>query len=153
VKYLRQAKILEMIRQSEIEKQEEIAEKLKEMGLSVTQATVSRDIKELNLVKVMTPLGKYKYASYKKPENMISPRWIKVFEEAFVSCDFVKNTVVLKTLSGMGSAVGEVIDGMEWEEVLGCIAGDNTIMMVCRSDEEAYDVVTRLKNLARQRQG
>lgn len=149
MKYNRHAKILEIIEKYVIETQEELADKLKELGMDVTQATVSRDIKELRLVKVMTEDGRYKYASMSHAENPISNKLLTVFIESFISCDYANNIVVVKTLPGMAQASASAIDALKWNEILGTIAGDDTIMIVCRAEKIAEGLVEKLSKLTK----
>src|SRR5690348_16425051 len=112
MKYSRHAKILEIIEKNIVEIQDELAEKLKEMGMDVTQATVSRDIKELRLIKVMTEGGGYKYAPFTQSESSISNKLITIFNEAFVSSDYANNIVIVKTLPGMAQASASAVDSL-----------------------------------------
>ncbi|AUS96176.1 arginine repressor [Clostridium thermosuccinogenes] len=147
MKYNRQAKILELIDRYAIETQEELAEKLKEMGMDVTQATISRDIKELRLIKVMTEDGKYKYAPFSQTENMLSNKLLTIFAESFVSCDYANNIVIVKTLPGMAQAAASAVDSLKWIEILGTIAGDDTIMIVCRAEKFAEELVEKFNRM------
>lgn len=149
MKYSRHAKILEIIEKNSIETQEELAEKLKGMGMDVTQATVSRDIKELRLIKVMTEDGKYKYATLAKSDNIVSNRLMNIFSECYVSSDYANNIVVVKTLPGMASAAASAIDSLKHSEVVGSIAGDDTIMIVCRAEKIAEDIVNKFNKMAK----
>lgn len=149
MKYSRHAKILEIIEKSFIETQEEIAEKLKELGFDVTQATVSRDIKELRLIKVMTEDGRYKYAPFTQSENTISNKLLNIFSESFVSSDYANNIVILKTLPGMAQACASAIDSLKWPEIVGTIAGDDTVMIICRAEKIAEDLVNRFNKMAK----
>lgn len=147
MKYNRHAKILDIIDNNDIETQEELAEKLKQQGMDVTQATVSRDIKELRLIKVMTAEGKYKYSAFAQSENQVSNRLITILTEAYVSSDYANNIVVVKTLSGMAQAAGSAIDSLKWTEILGTIAGDDTLIMVCRAEKIAEDIVNKFNKM------
>lgn len=147
MKYNRQSKILEIIERYEIETQEEIAEKLKELGMDVTQATVSRDIKELRLIKVMTEDGRYKYAPFSKSENVTSNKLLTIFSESYVSSDFANNIIVIKTLPGMAQASASAIDSLKWPDILGTIAGDDTIMVVCRGEKYAEELVNKFNRM------
>jgi arginine repressor len=149
MKYNRHAKILDIIDNNDVETQEELAERLKEQGMDVTQATVSRDIKELRLIKVMTPEGKYKYSAFAQSENQVSNRLITILTEAYVSSDYANNIVVVKTLSGMAQAAGSAIDSLKWTEILGTIAGDDTLIMVCRAEKIAEDIVNKFNKMIR----
>lgn len=149
MKYNRHAKILELIEKNVIETQEELAEKLKELGMDVTQATVSRDIKELRLIKVMSEDGRYKYAALAHSEGSISNKLLTIFIEAFVSCDYANNIVIVKTLSGMAQASASAVDALKWTEIVGTIAGDDTIMIVCRAEKIAEELVNKFNKMAK----
>lgn len=149
MKYSRQAKLLEIIENEIIETQEEIADKLKEAGMDVTQATISRDIKELKLIKVMASDGRYKYAPFSKSENVVLNRLMTIFSESYVSSDYANNIVVVKTLPGMAQASASAIDSLNRSEIVGSIAGDDTVMIVCRTEKVAEELVDRFKKLAK----
>ena len=149
MKYSRHAKILELIEKYHIETQEELAEKLKEHGMDVTQATVSRDIKELRLIKVMSDNGSYRYASISPNESNISNKLLRVFAESFVSCDYANNLLVVKTLPGMAQAAASAVDSLKWADIVGTIAGDDTIMIVCRTEKIAEELVGRFYRMIR----
>lgn len=149
MKYNRHAKILEIVERNEIETQEELAERLKEAGIDVTQATVSRDIKELRLIKVMAADGRYKYAPFAKSEGLISNRLLTIFTESFISSDYANNIVVVKTLAGMAQAAGAAIDALKWPEIIGTIAGDDTVMIVCRAEKIAEELVDKFNKMAK----
>ncbi|KXG76812.1 arginine repressor [Thermotalea metallivorans] len=147
MKYSRHAKILEIIEDHEIETQEELAEYLKKNGIHVTQATVSRDIKELRLIKVLAKSGRYKYASLKQQESAISDRLVKIFKDSILSIDSAGNIVVLKTLAGAANAAGAAVDALDIKEIVGTIAGDDTIFILVREQEAVGMVVDRFKKL------
>ncbi|MCX8131975.1 MAG: arginine repressor [Clostridia bacterium] len=149
MKYSRHTKILEIIEKNVIETQEELAEKLKDIGMDVTQATVSRDIKELRLIKVMTEDGRYKYAPLSKTENIITNRLMTIFSECYVSSDYANNIVIIKTLPGMASAAAAAIDSLKQPEIVGTIAGDDTIMIVCRAEKIAEELVNKFSKMVR----
>lgn len=149
MKYSRHAKILEVIERYNIDTQEELAEKLKELGYDVTQATVSRDIKELRLIKVMMENGGYKYAPFTQSENSVSNKLLKIFSESYVSSDYANNIVVVKTLPGMAQACASAIDSLKWMEIVGTIAGDDTIMIISRAEKIAEEMVNRLNKMAK----
>lgn len=149
MKYNRHAKILEIIENNTIETQEELAEKLKQTGMDVTQATVSRDIKELRLIKVMTEDGRYKYAPIARAETSLTNKLLNVFSESFVSSDYANNIVVIKTLPGSAQACASAIDSVRWPDILGTIAGDDTIMVVCRAEKIAEGLVDKLNRMAK----
>jgi transcriptional regulator of arginine metabolism len=147
MKITRHAKILEIITQKDIETQEELVDELRKMGMDVTQATVSRDVKELKLIKVLSSSGKYKYAAITHGENMLSEKLVGIFTQTVIHVDYVNNTIVLKTLSGSASAAAEALDSLNWEGIVGTIAGDNTIFILARSVEKAQDIVLKIKKL------
>jgi transcriptional regulator of arginine metabolism len=136
-------KIREIISTQEIETQEELVEKLREAGFQVTQATVSRDIKELHLVKIPTPNGTYKYSLPAEPSYNPEQKLRRILLDSFVSIDRAENLIVMKTLPGNAHAVGAIIDALDWSEVLGTICGDDTILIIVRSADAAQSVVER----------
>ena len=139
--------ILEIIETMDIETQEELAEELKRRGVRVTQATVSRDIKELRLLKVLSENGGYKYATVERAEKGMNDRFARILAESIVNIESVNNLVVINTLTASANAAGEAIDSMKWNEVLGTIAGDNTLLIIARSDEAVEVLVDRLRAL------
>ena len=147
MKTVRQVTILDIIEKNEIETQEELADALRQRGIQVTQATVSRDIKELRLLKVLTPMGTYKYATADKAENGLTDRFIRMLAESVLSVAASANMIVIKTLSGSASVAAEAPDSFHWPEVLGTIAGDNTIFMVVRTLDEVQTVVDRIQEM------
>lgn len=145
MKFQRQLKILELVENSEINTQEELSERLKALGFDVTQATVSRDIKELRLVKTLTQEGKYRYvAGAREPQSDILTKFRTILKESVVKVDFAMNIVVIKTLSGMAMAAAEVIDNMTTLDVVGSIAGDNTILLIARTEQAALKLAGEL---------
>jgi len=149
MKSARQIAILEIIAEHSIETQEDLADALRRRGFQVTQATVSRDIKELRLVKALAGDGSYRYAVSDKNENNLNERLIRMFSETVVSISSAYNQIVLKTLSASASIAAETIDSLQWPEILGTIAGENTILMIVRSVEEVQNVVDRLNDMMR----
>ena len=147
MKIQRHAKILEIINTKDIDTQEELAEELKKRGMDVTQATVSRDIKELKLIKVLSEKGTYKYATISQNEGLLSNKLVNVFSNTVINVENVQNFVVVKTLSGSGSAAAEAIDSMTFEGIAGTIAGDNTIFILTMNEEKAQEIVKKLKKL------
>lgn len=147
MKSVRQMAILDIIEKQSIETQEELAEALRNRDIQVTQATVSRDIKELRLLKVLASDGAYKYATASKAENGLNDRFIRMLAESLLSVASSNNLVVVKTLSGSANMAGEALDSMHWPEILGSLAGDNTILLVVRSNEDAPAVVERIKDM------
>lgn len=147
MKSVRQVAILDIIDKQCIETQEDLAEALRARGIQVTQATVSRDIKELRLLKVLSADGSYKYATADKAENGMNDRFIRMLAESLLSVAASGNLVVVKTLSGSANMAAEALDSMHWPEILGSLAGDNTILLVVREGDEAPAVVARIKDL------
>lgn len=139
--------ILEIIETMDIETQEELAEELKRRGVRVTQATVSRDIKELRLLKVLSESGGYKYATVERAEKGMNDRFARILAESIVNIESVNNLVVINTLTASANAAGEAIDSMKWNEVLGTIAGDNTLLIIARSNEAVETLIERLNAL------
>ncbi len=147
MKYTRHSKILELIEEREIETQEELASWLKQLGFNVTQATVSRDIKELRLIKVLTREGKYKYATIKNQDAGMSERSLKILRNSFVSLDHANNMIVIKTLVGSANAAAVAIDSLDVKDILGCIAGDDTIFVLVRSEERVPEIIEYFNTL------
>ena len=130
MRYSRQNKILELIQDYEVETQGKLASLLKEYGYTVTQATISRDIKELHLIKTLASSGKYKYAAAASVDGPISDRYVNIFRETIKSIDVSGNLIVVKTLIGCANAACEAIDSLGVAHIIGTIAGDNTILLV-----------------------
>lgn len=147
MKYLRHAKILEIIMNQDIETQEELTQALKKNGMNVTQATVSRDIKELRLIKQMSRTGRYKYASLASQDAVLTDRLVRLFKESIVSLDHAGNIVVLRTIPAAAQAAASAIDAANFDEVVGTIAGDDTIFVVVREADQAEDVQERFRKL------
>ena len=147
MKTVRQVAILDIIEKQEIETQEELASALNARGIRVTQATVSRDIKELRLLKVLTPSGKYKYATGDQADNNLTDRFIRMLAESLLSVSSANNLIVVKTLSGSANVAAEALDSMHWPEVLGTLAGDNTVLLIIRSKEETITVTSRIREM------
>ncbi len=144
----RQNAILRLITEKNIETQQELTDELCQMGFDVTQATVSRDIKELRIVKRLNESGRYVYAqSGINSDADMNDRFLVIFEKSVVSIEYAVNNIVIKTLSGMAQAAAAAIDAMDFPEVVGTIAGDDTIIMVVRSEESARKLVYRLRNM------
>lgn len=143
----RHAKIVDLIRKYDIETQEELAEYLDKEGYRVTQATISRDIRELKLTKIATNDGKQKYALMQTPGTGMNEKYLRVLQDGYVSMDMAQNILVVKTVSGMAMAVAAAIDAMHWSEVAGCIAGDDTIMCAIRSAEETIRVMDKIHRI------
>ena len=149
MKSTRQNAILEVIRDKDIETQEELADELRRRDFKVTQATVSRDIRELRLLKVLSSTGTYKYATADKPENGLSDRFHRIFSESVLGMSHAYNQVIIKTLPGSANVAAEMIDSLRWPEILGTLAGDNTILMIVRSVEEVDTVLRRIDEMLR----
>lgn len=147
MKTVRQVAILDIIEKQEIETQEELVSALNARGIRVTQATVSRDIKELRLLKVLTPSGKYKYATGDQADNNLTDRFIRMLAESLLSVSSANNLIVVKTLSGSANVAAEALDSMHWPEVLGTLAGDNTVLLIIRSNEETITVTSRIREM------
>ena len=144
MKLARHAKILELIETYEIETQDELAQKLCEEGFNVTQATVSRDIREMKLTKIATEKGRQKYAVISSHDSEVTERMTRVFKEAVVKMDYAQNILVVKTLGGMGMAVAVALDNMQNAEILGTIAGDDTVFCVVRNHNQAAVIIEKL---------
>ena len=147
MKVSRHAKIIELISQNDIETQEELAERLNDAGFKVTQATVSRDIRDLKLTKVSGDGGRQKYVVLKPEEDGMSEKYIRVLRDVYISMDMAQNILVIKTVSGMAMAVAAAVDAMKWKEVVGCIAGDDTIMCAVRSVDETVAVMEKIRKI------
>ena len=147
MKTRRQAKILELIQRKDVETQEELSAYLVREGFQVTQATVSRDIRELKLTKIAMDNGKQKYAVITDADSGMMEKYARVLREGFISMDLAKNIVVIKTVSGMAGAVCAAIDAMKFQEMVGSIAGDDTIICIIRDDEEAVKIMKKLRKI------
>ena len=146
MKVSRHAKIVELILQHDIETQEELAEYLNNAGFKVTQATVSRDIRDLKLTKIPVDGGRQKYVIL-KPEEGMSEKYIRVLQDGYVSMDMAQNILVIKPVPGMAMAVAAAVDAMKWNEVVGSIAGDDTIMCAIRSVEDTVAVMDKIRKI------
>lgn len=147
MKVSRHAKIIELISQYDIETQEELADRLNRSGFKVTQATVSRDIRDLKLTKMSVNGGKQKYVVLKPEAEGMSEKYIRVLRDGYVSMDMAQNILVIKTVSGMAMAVAAAIDAMKWKEVVGSIAGDDTIMCAIRSVDDTVAVMEKIRKI------
>lgn len=146
-KMKRHLKIREIISDNDIETQDELVDHLKKLGFNVTQATVSRDIKELHLVKVPSSTGRYKYSTPTEQRFNPQDKLKRLIMEAFVSIDHASHFIVLKTLPGNAHSLGVLIDDLDWEEIMGTICGDDTCLMICRTEENAKTVENRFINM------
>ena len=147
MKLERHSKIVELIGKYEIETQEELADRLKKAGFRVTQATVSRDIRELGLYKVVGREGRQKYAALKEKKLNLEEKYIRVFKEGCLSMDMAQNILVIKTVSGMAMAVAASLDAIGYSEIVGTIAGDDTIMCAVRSAADTEQVMEKLRRI------
>ncbi|MDY3278663.1 MAG: arginine repressor [Eubacteriales bacterium] len=147
MKNARQTAILSLIEKYDIETQEDLAARLREMGIVVTQATVSRDIKELRLLKVLSPKGTYKYATSDKGDHGLSERFARMFVDSVLSIQYAGNIIVIKTLSGSANAACEAIDSMRWPEIMGTMAGENTIFVIVHDEKDAALVVDKFHEM------
>ena len=145
MKTRRQTKILELIKKYEIETQEDLSAYLEQEGYQVTQATVSRDIRELKLTKVSLTSGKQKYVALLETNEDLSQKYERIFRDGFISMDIAQNILVVKTVPGMAMAVAASLDALQLHEVVGTIAGDDTIMCAARSTEDAISVIDKLR--------
>ena len=150
VKVNRQLKILEIIEKMPIETQEELSLELKKSGFDITQATVSRDIKELRLLKVLGESGKYKYISPAKDQNAdVSAKFRIIFKESVISVDCANNLIIIKTLPGMAQAAASTIDSIGWENIMGSLAGDDTIFVAAKDNDNAITITQKFKDILR----
>ena len=143
----RQSKIIEIIQKNEVETQDELSALLEKDGFRVTQATVSRDIRELKLTKIPTAGGRQKYAMITDAPENLSKKYESVLREGFLSMDMAQNILVIKTVSGMASAVCAAIDAMKMREIVGSIAGDDTIMCAIRTVDDTYAVMKKIRRI------
>ena len=143
----RHAKIFDLISRYEIETQEELADHLIKEGFSVTQATISRDIRELKLTKIPISGGKQKYSMMYDGNEELNEKYLRILKDGFVSMDMAQNILVVKTVSGMAMAVAAALDKMHWQEIAGCIAGDDTIMCAVRSVDDTLQVMGKIRRI------
>lgn len=143
----RHQRIVELVENYEIETQEELVDRLRNEGYQVTQATVSRDIRQLNLSKISTGNGKQKYVILKQENNQVGEKYIRVLKDGFVSMDRAQNILVIKTVAGMAMAVAAAIDTMKLDEIVGSIAGDDTIMAAVRTNEDTELVMKKIREV------
>ncbi len=147
MKKIRHKKIIEIIEQHDVETQEELAARLRDAGFAVTQATVSRDIRDLKLSKVAVGSGRQKYIVLKQGEGKSSDKYVRVLRDGYHSMEMAQNILVMKTGSGMAMAVAAAIDSLQLPEVVGCIAGDDTIMIAVRTVEDTKKLMERIHKL------
>jgi len=149
MKAKRQALIRKIVESQSIQTQEELADALRKHGMLVTQATVSRDIKEMHLLKVLAEDGTYRYATMEKSDSGMNDRLIRMLADSVVDMNSAKTLIVIHALPGSAHVAGEAVDSLKWPEVIGTIAGDNTILVIVRSNEEVEEVVRRFRGIVR----
>lgn len=147
MKEQRQRKILEIIREFQVETQEELADKLIDSGYIVTQATVSRDIRELGLTKMSVDGRTQHYVAVSNTEAVMNVKLLRILKDGFLSMDLAQNLLVIKTVSGMAMAVAAALDALKWQEIVGSIAGDDTIFCAVRNMDEAYELMDKLQKM------
>ncbi len=144
----RQNQLLQIITEESIETQEQLLERLQARGIKSTQATISRDIKELHLIKAPAGQGRYRYAvSAHRTKLNFADRLRTIFKESVLSIDYAQNLVIIKTMPGLAQGAASALDGMDISEMVGCLAGDDTVMVVMRSMENASDFTVELKDM------
>ena len=146
MKLERHSKIVELIGKYEIDTQEELAERLREAGFTVTQATVSRDIRELKLTKVSMDNGRQRYTVMQSQDSH-ADHYIRILQDGFLSMDRAQNILVIKTVGGMAMAVAASLDAMRMHELVGCIAGDDTVMCAVRTIEDTINLMERIRKM------
>lgn len=143
---VRQSKILDLITYNEIETQEELVAKLRALNFDITQATISRDIKELGLIKILSAeTNKYKYALVDSTEQQASNKYLLLFKESVISVKVAQNLVVIKTLKGMASSVCGLIDKLNIDDSLGCVSGDDTVMVIFENMDASYEALKKFQ--------
>lgn len=142
----RQEAILDLVKKYEIETQEELAERLNKSGFAVTQATISRDIRELKLTKIQRG-AKQVYAALTENKFSNSNKYIDILKHSFVSMDMAQNILVVKTASGTAMALATALDSLHWDEIVGTIAGDDTVMCAIRTVEDTKKLMKRLEDI------
>ena len=147
MKAKRQALIREIVEAQSIQTQEELAEALRAHGMVVTQATVSRDIREMHLLKVLAEDGSYRYATMEKSDSGMNDRLIRMLTDSVVEMNSANNLIVIHTLPGSAHVAAEAIDTLKWPETIGTIAGDNTILVIVRTNEEVDTVMKRFHSI------
>lgn len=147
MKKIRHRKIIEIIENYDVETQEDLAGYLKEAGFTVTQATISRDIRELHLSKVPVGGGKQKYVVLRQDDRHLGDKYIRVLRDGFASMDMAQNILVVKTVSGMAMAVAAALDALKFSEIVGCIAGDDTIMVAVRTVDDTHVLMDKINEM------
>lgn len=143
----RHIKIREIITNGEIETQDDLVDALRDGGYAVTQATVSRDIKEMHLIKVPLDDGRYKYSMPTDQKFNPIHKLRRTLQDNFLSIDYAENLVVLKSLPGSANSIAALIDNLEWSEIMGTISGDDTLLLICRSKEQSAKVSQQIVDL------
>ena len=144
---LRQSKILEIIQTKEIETQDELVNELRNLNFDITQATISRDIKELGLIKILSDSKKYKYAYVDSSEQQISNKYLTIFKESIISVSAVKNLVVIKTIKGISSAISSCLDRLNLKYFIGTVYGDETVMAICLTEQDAQEATLKVLDM------
>lgn len=148
MKNKRQLKILNLIKNEVISTQEELVERLEEEGIKVTQATISRDIKKLGLIKIPDEDGAYKYALANQKSSSENKYWLKkMFNNLVADIDFSDNIILLKTVKGTAGGLGEALDNANWQNIIGSVAGDDTLLLIVKPSDKTEDVYEDLKKL------
>lgn len=147
MKQKRQAKIMEIIEEHEIETQDELLYQLVQAGFQTTQATISRDIREMNLTKIAVPGGRQKYALGKDTRHEATESYRQVLSAGIISMEAAENMIVIKTVSGVAMAAGAALDNMQIPGLMGCIAGDDTIFLVARSKELTRSIISTIEKM------
>ena len=143
----RQSKILELISTKEIETQDELARELKNANFEITQATISRDIKELGLTKILSSTGKYKYCFVGSDDQILSNKYISIFKESVISVRAAMNLAVIKTMKGLGSSIASFVDKLNLAELMGAVNGDDTVMLIFPTTTIASEAVVSLNDM------
>mgnify|MGYP001369140227 CR=1 FL=1 len=147
MKIKRQTKILQLISERVIETQDELADLLHQDGFEVTQATISRDIRDLKLTKVSLPDGRQKYVVLQEKTMNLNEKYIRVLQDGYISMDRAMNMIVVQTLTGMAMAVAAAIDALDFDEIVGSIAGDDTIFCAVRTEEDCISIMEKLNRI------
>lgn len=143
----RQSRILEIIQSKEIETQDDLVRELRALNYDITQATISRDIKELGLIKIMTDDKRYKYAYVDNTEQQVSGKYMGIYKEAIISIKSAQNLVVIKTLKGVANAISSFVDKLNLKNVLGTTYGDETVMVICPTAADANEVSDKISSM------
>lgn len=147
MKTARQRKLIELIENNDIYTQEDLAKMLNDSGFDVTQATISRDLRDLNITKMSENGGQQKYVTVQEKKSQFNDKLLKVMKAGYISMDYAENIIVIKTSSGMAMAVAASVDALSWSEIVGVVAGDDTILCVIRHKEKVFEVMERLKKM------